>query len=329
MQRSRNGTINYDPTRFPGGLKSLADYIHMKGLKFGVYTAQREFTCQRRPGSWLHEAIDVEKYCEWGVDYLKVDQCAGNGYSQLNSSWIKFRAAIDKCAKKRGYPIVLSVESCDNDSCGQWIGKLANLWRTCGDIQAYFGSVMSNVASNTKMASYAGSHGGPLGGGHWNDADMLQVGNIGLSTTEQKTHYALWVLMASPLLIGTDVSELTNDSLSILGNMEVNAINQDPLGEQGIPVDVDLKNESQVKIAPCWRKHLADGQLAVILLNTKNETSKVECSIKRLGWHGGSEIIVRDIWEHQDLGPVSVDSSLSARLESHDHKFFVLRDKRG
>lgn len=157
-------------------MKALAGYIHSKGLKFGVYSARNEFTCQRRPGSWEHEAIDVQSYCEWGVDYLKLDGCGGRGYSEANTSWIKFRAAIDSCSKTRGFPMVLSVESCDDPSgCGTWIGKLANLWRTCGDIQATFASVMRNVAENTKMAMWAGPTGGPLDGGHWNDADMLCV----------------------------------------------------------------------------------------------------------------------------------------------------------
>lgn len=149
-------------------MKALVDYVHSRGLKFGLYSAQREFTCQRRPGSWQHESIDVESYCEWGVDYLKLDACAGRGWPNLNDSWIRFRTAIDKCSVKRGYPIVLSVESCDDPAgCGQWIGGLANLWRTCGDIQATFSSVMSNVHQNTKMAALAGPSGGPLGGGHW------------------------------------------------------------------------------------------------------------------------------------------------------------------
>jgi hypothetical protein len=140
------------------------------------YSAQREFTCQKRPGSWMHEDIDVQSYCDWGVDYLKLDACRGRGYSQANESWIKFRSAIDKCSKDRGFPMVLSVESCDDpDKCGTWIGGLANLWRTCGDIQATFASVMGNVAQNTKMAKWAGPTGGPLGGGHWNDADMVSV----------------------------------------------------------------------------------------------------------------------------------------------------------
>ena len=123
----------------------------------------------------MHEELDVESYCEWGVDYLKLDACSGRGYSDHNTSWIKFRAAIDACSKRRGFPMVLSVESCDDpDGCGLWIGDLANLWRTCGDIQATFASVMRNVAENTKMAKWAGPTGGPLNGGHWNDAGPCQ-----------------------------------------------------------------------------------------------------------------------------------------------------------
>jgi hypothetical protein len=214
------------------------------------------------------------------VDYLKLDGCTGRSYPQANTSWIKFRAAIDACSKKRGFPLVLSVESCDGTftslpvlhdgcvltgsfcsftdptGCGLWIGKLANLWRTCGDIQATFASVMGNVAENTKMAMWAGPSGGPLGGGHWNDADMLQVGDIGLSITEQRSHFALWSLMASPLLIGSDVSMLTNTSLSILGNTEVTAINQDALGKQGVPVASQAKD---ARTASCWYKEMSGG----------------------------------------------------------------------
>ena len=193
----------------------------------------------------------------------------GRSYPQVNTSWIKFRAAIDECSRKRGFPMVLSVESCDDPTgCGLWIGKLANLWRTCGDIQATFASVMNNVAENTKMAMWAGPTGGPLNGGHWNDADMLQVGDIGLSVTEQRSHFALWSLMASPLLIGSDVSMLTNTSLSILGNTEITAINQDPLGVQGVPADP----EADPRTASCWCAPLALAPLPLIF-SYKSEKS--------------------------------------------------------
>eukprot|EP00038_Savillea_parva_P027673 m.60896 g.60896 ORF g.60896 m.60896 type:complete len:942 (-) comp7987_c0_seq1:114-2939(-) len=314
VERSPNGSINADPTRFPGGIKALADYIHSIGLKFGVYTAQKTFTCQRRPGSYQHEAIDVESYCDWGVDYLKIDACFGPGWPVANQSWINFRAAIDKCASKRGYPIVMSVESCDDpDTCGQWIGKLANLWRTGGDIQATFQSVLGNAASNTRMAAKAGPTGGPLGGGHWNDADMLQVGNIGLSWIEQRSHFSLWVMMASPLLIGSDVSMLTNDSLTILGNSEVTAINQDKKGVQGVPVGPSSDVQS------CWTKPLVNGDVAVIVLNTGDNATTVSCTLDQLGITG-KVTGVRDLL-NQKAGSLPADGAFSAHLDSHDHIF--------
>ena len=370
-----NGTINADPTRFPGGIKALADYVHSRGLKFGVYTAQHAQTCQDRPGSYMHEAIDVESYCNWGVDYLKIDACRGAGYAQHNTSWIKFRAAIDACSKKRGFPIVMSVESCDDPSasgCGAWIGKLANLWRTGGDIQAYFGSVMGNAAENTKMAAHAGPTGGPLGGGRWNDPDMLQVcvcilvclcvcgcvhvfvcrcfyiclcfclfaissvslspsisfshtltplhngcpqvGDIGLSLDEQRSHFALWNMMAAPLLIGADVSMLSNTSLEILGNGEITAIDQDAKGVQGVPVGPSAKD---AKTATCWAKPLADGGVAALLLNVGDTEATITCSLKDLGVMQ-NPTTVRDLWAKADVTPLpKANGVLTANLASH------------
>eukprot|EP00911_Craspedida_sp_UC1_P000147 UC1_evm1s118 len=171
VQRSPNGTINADPTRFPGGIRALTDYVHSKGLKFGLYTAAHQYTCQKRPGSYQHELLDAQTYCDWGIDYLKVDGCMGDHYPLANTSWINFRRGLDACAARGGPKIVLSVESCDDpNGCGSWIGKLANTWRTGGDIQATFGSVLNNLEAVNKMASRQGPTGGPLGGGRWNDA---------------------------------------------------------------------------------------------------------------------------------------------------------------
>ena len=138
---------------------------------------------------------------------------------------------------------------------------------------------MGNVAENTKMAMWAGPSGGPLGGGHWNDADMLQVGDIGLSITEQRSHFALWSLMASPLLIGSDVSMLTNTSLTILGNTEATAVNQDPLGKQGVPVATQAKD---ARTASCWYKEMSGGAIAAILLNTGDASATISCELAEL-----------------------------------------------
>jgi Alpha galactosidase A len=154
VDRHENGTIIPDPTKFPDGIKATADYVHSLGLYFGLYTAQREFTCQERPGSWRFESIDIDTYCAAGIDYVKTDACGGRGWPQDNTTWILFRTGITKCVASGGRDMVLSVESCSDASCGAWIPKLANLWRTTGDIQATFASVLSNLDNNNKMVCF-------------------------------------------------------------------------------------------------------------------------------------------------------------------------------
>ena len=179
---------------------------------------------------------------------------------------------------------------------------------------------MSNVAQNTLMYAQAGPIGGPLNGGHWNDADMLQVGNLGFTIAEQRSHFGLWCLMASPLLIGTDISLLTNSSLTILGNAEVTAINQDPLGVQGIPIPSQLSKPDQ---ASCWTKPLQDGSVAVILLNLQDNSADVTCKLSDLGIKAGAKNI-RDLWNHKDLGTPDYSTGILIvkRLEAHDHAFY-------
>ena len=165
MDRYPNGTILADPVRFPLGVEALAQYVHSQGMLFGLYTAQREFTCQNRPGSWRFEAIDIDTYCRWGIDYVKTDACGGRGWPRDNTTWIDFRQGITRCSAGGGRPIVLSVESCNDPSpggCSAWIGSLANLWRTTGDIQGTFESVLGNLDSNNDMAAFAGP-------GRWNE----------------------------------------------------------------------------------------------------------------------------------------------------------------
>lgn len=156
MDRQPNGTIIPDPVRFPHGMDGLSSYMAARGLLFGLYTAQREYTCQSRPGSWRFEAIDIDTYCRWGVSYVKTDACFGRGWNANNVTWIDFRAGIARCEAGSNRTIVLSVESCGSPSCGVWIKNLANLWRTTGDIQATWGSVMSNLDNNNNMAEFAG-----------------------------------------------------------------------------------------------------------------------------------------------------------------------------
>jgi len=294
VQRFSNGTIQPDPARFPSGMRALADYVHSRGLRFGLYTAQGSRTCQGRPGSFLHEEIDAATYCDWGVDYLKVDNCGGSSWPQLNTSWTKFRNAFDSCEKKTGRPIVLSVEYCRSVSgCGEWITRTANVWRTTGDIQATWSSVMYNIHRQDHMYPVARP-------GHFNDPDMLQIGNVGLTTPEQYSHMALWCIVSAPLLAGNDLIHATNTTMAILSNREAIAVNQDH-GWNSVVQGHRVRNSTK---SETWVKRLADGTWAVVLLNLSDDDFplKLKLQWEDLGLEDSSHAIVRDIWAGKDIG---------------------------
>ena len=166
VERLPNGTIVADPARFPSGIQALADYIHSRNLSFGIYTARNSETCQSRPASYQHELLDISQYCAWGVDFVKIDQCRGPGYKSSKDSWSLFRQGIDACQAKRGagHPMFMSVESCSTlDGCGEWVGMLANSWRTADDVMPVWDSIVHNLYANEKLWPIAGL-GGPVGG---------------------------------------------------------------------------------------------------------------------------------------------------------------------
>ena len=169
-----NGTIVTEPSRFPSGLGGIANYIHAKGLRFGVYTAQCAYTCQLKSGSYQHEAMDAKTYCDAGVDYVKIDACGAPCHPTLNTSWIRFRKAFNECIQRTGRPMLMAVSSCsDPDTCGAWVATgdvSADIWRTTQDIQATWGSIMNNLDENNRMSPVNHRH-----PGHYNDPDMLQV----------------------------------------------------------------------------------------------------------------------------------------------------------
>eukprot|EP00117_Sycon_ciliatum_P036047 scpid34671/ scgid27197/ Alpha-galactosidase; Alpha-D-galactoside galactohydrolase; Melibiase len=305
VQRDDDGNIVPDPVRFPSGMKALADYVHSKGLKFGLYTAQAEFTCQKRPGSWTHELQDAATYCEWGIDYLKIDHCGGHTNPHLNDSWILFKQGFDKCKQQTGKQIVMSVESChDVTGCGSWIAKEANLWRTCGDIQSNWKSIMGNLDSNNVMAPVATP-------GHYNDPDMLQVGNSGVSLTEAKAHFSLWNIIMAPLLAGNDVLGMSNETVAILTAPEVVAINKDTLGKQGIRVSPANSTGGEV-----WARNMTDKSVAVALLNRGDETTNIIVTWDMISMPNDAKATVRDLWEAKDVG--SFTGSFSSPVLSHE-----------
>jgi alpha-galactosidase len=297
VNRDENGNIVADPQRFPSGIKALADYVHSKGLKFGLYSDAGEKTCGGRPGSQGHEFQDALQYAHWGADYLKYDWC-NTGKRNAEEAYATIRKALDAT----GRPVVLSI--CEWGTAKPWLwGKEVggNLWRTTGDIQDRWagqqkwpdGSCCSNgvlaiLDQEADLYSYAGP-------GHWNDPDMLEVGNGGLTLPEARAHFSLWALLAAPLIAGNDVRSMSPEIHHILTNKEVIAVNQDPLGRQGRRV----KKQGDLEV---WCKPLNDGSRAVILLNGGTVEADTAFSWVEIGYPEHLTASVRDLWLHQDLG---------------------------
>lgn len=311
VSRDANGNIVADAQRFPNGIKPLADYVHSLGLKFGIYSDAGALTCQKRPAGLGHEYQDALMYAAWGVDYLKYDWCNTLPGQDARSSYANIRKALDAS----GRPIVLSI--CEWGSHQPWLwGAEAggNLWRTTGDIQDRWagkkewspGNCCSNgmldiVDENEPLYSYAGP-------GHWNDPDMLEVGNGGMTTTEYRSHFSLWALMAAPLIAGNDLRSMTPEIHDILTNKEVIAVDQDPLGRQGRRVWKDGDFE-------VWSKQLQNGDRAVILLNRGSSEHEITANWEQLGYPGHLSTAVRDLWAHKDIAKFT--AKFSATVPSH------------
>src|SRR3989440_5231501 len=222
-KRDSGGHLVPSHVRFPHGIKSLADYVHGKGLKFGIYTSAGTHTCNKAgfPGALGHEQQDANTFASWGVDYLKYDNCNNQGVDAQQ----RYKAMRDALAKS-GRPIAYSICEWGQNKPWTWAAPVGNLWRTTGDISDKWSSMIGKAQTNRGLAQYAGP-------GHWNDPDMLEVGNGKLSDTEYRSHFSLWAMMAAPLLIGTDLRKASAATFSILENPDVIAVDQDPLGKQG------------------------------------------------------------------------------------------------
>jgi alpha-galactosidase len=282
VARDGQGRLVADSARFPGGIKPLADYVHSRGLQFGLYTDAGRRTCQGRPGTYQHEEQDARSFAEWGVDYVKEDWCNAEGLD-APVQYAKFRDALARA----GRPIVFSICEWGSNRPWEWGPATGNLWRTTGDIEDRWASMIALLDLNLQYAHAAGP-------GHWNDPDMLEVGNGGMTDDEYRAHLSLWAVMAAPLMAGNDVRSMSPATREILTNREVIAVDQDSLGAQGMLVQ-EPGPELQV-IA----KRLADGSSAVVLLNRSALATPIGASWRRLGLHGAAA--VRDLWAHADLG---------------------------
>lgn len=288
VSRDATGRIVADPVRFPSGMRALADYVHGRGLKFGLYTDLGTKTCEGRPGSLGHHDIDARTYAEWEIDYIKVDWCNADDLNAKNE-YTAFRDAL----RRTGRPIVLSICEWGRNRPWEWASGVGELWRTTSDIRDRWDSVVWILNANESHAPVAGP-------GHWNDPDMLEVGNGGMTAEEYRTHFSMWAMMAAPLLTGNDVRSMTDETKSILLNREVIAVDQDPLGVQGRKV---LDRGYGVQI---WMKPLADGARAVALLNLTEKETDVPVRWADVGLPPGAAS-VRNLWTHTDL-PAHTDT---------------------
>jgi alpha-galactosidase len=300
MQRSRDSAGNLQPdlTKFPDGISGTAAYVHSKGLKLGIYEDAGTATCAGYPGSLGHETQDARSFAAWGVDYLKYDNCNNNGSSTTQQYIDRYSAMRDALAAT-GRPIVYSICEWGVNSPWTWAANVGNLWRTTGDIGPNFASMLSIFHTNVALASSAGP-------GHWNDPDMLEVGN-GMSATEDRAEFSLWAQMAAPLLAGNNLVTANSTTLSILGNRAVIAVDQDSLGKQGTMV-------SSTGGRDVLAKPLANGDVSVVLFNESASTQTISTTVAAIGKTGASSYGLNDLWANTTS---STTAAISASVPGH------------
>jgi alpha-galactosidase len=294
VSRDAQGTIIADPAHFPSGIKALADYVHSKGLKLGIYTDAGRLTCQKRPGSYEHEVQDVNTYAAWGIDYVKIDWCHADGLDP-EVQYAKFHDAFAQASR----PMVFSICDWGVKAPWTWGPHTGNLWRTTGDISDRYDRMSVIGFSQDGLGKYAGP-------GHWNDPDMLEVGNGGMKHDEYLTHMSLWALLAAPLLAGNDIRSMNDETKAILTNPEVIAVDQDSKGTQAHRV----WDEGPLEV---WARPLADGSSAVGLFNRGESEFKITVDFNSIGITSPAR--VRDLWQHQDVGMVT--GSYTAAVPRH------------
>ena len=325
-ERDANGNLVADPIKFPNGMKALADYIHLKGLKFGIYNCAGSKTCGGYPGSRGFEYQDARLYASWDVDYLKYDWC---NTEKLNAegAYITMRDAL----KKAGRPIVFSICEWGDNEPWKWGEDVGHAWRVTGDIincwdcEIGHGSWSSRgvwkiINLRKEIRKFAGP-------GHWNDFDMMEVGN-GMTNAEDRSHFAMWSMLTSPLIMGNDLRTASKETIKILTNKEVIAVNQDKLGIQGFR----FSNENNFEI---WLKPLENDAWAMTFINMSNETRNINFNWLKHGFGDDlngkwvdlkkQKFNIRDRFHHNSLGDTS--TNLKAEIGSHDVLMIKLEKK--
>jgi len=287
--RDKDGNILADSVRFPSGIKALADYIHSKGLKFGIYSCAGSLTCAGRPGSRGYQFQDARTYAKWGVDYLKYDWCHAEEQSPKGA----YRTMKD-ALKASGRSIIFSICEWGNSEPWKWAKGVGQLWRTTGDIIDSFPSITDIIDRNAGLYPYAGP-------GHWNDPDMLQIGNGDLTLEENRSHFTMWCMLAAPLLAGNDLKIIKPEVLNILINKDVISIDQDSLGMQG-------QRLSKIGDHEIWVKQLANGEAAVCFFNRDEKMWNFDYQFSKEDYRSVNiyfnkfSYTVSDVWKNWKLG---------------------------
>lgn len=304
--RDAAGTLLVDSTRFPSGMKAVADYVHSLGLKFGIYAVPGSVTCgnywSKYPvkgiGTLNHEYQDIALFVEWGVDFLKYDWCRAHINDKLDPP-TSF-GVMNQVIRESGRPIVLSISEYGDYAPWTWAPGMANMWRTTHDIHPNWVSILKHINLQAPLV-------GTSRPGAWNDPDMLQIGNGGISMNETRTHFAMWCMLAAPLFLGTDIAALPDETIAILSNPELLAIDKDRLGIQAGRV-------SDVGGLQTWTRPLADGGYAVAFFNSTAATATMAATLADLGIAAGSYSL-RDATSQTDLGAAT--DTLSAPVNPH------------
>ena len=315
--RDGEGNLQADAERFPSGMKALAEYVHSKGLKFGIYSDVGPKTCGEWPGSGGNEYRDAITFASWGVDYLKYDWCFSDGLDPVEAY-----QTMSTALAEAGRPVVFSICEWGLSKPWEWARSVGHLWRTVGDITVCFDCVVDHgdwyswgimpiVDRQVNLRAYAGP-------GHWNDPDILEVGN-GMTPAEDRAHFSLWSMLAAPLLTGNDVRNMSREALETLTNSEVIAVDQDSLGIQGFRYA--QSNEIQI-----WFKPLMHGAWAMAVVNRSSQTRTfrfdwarervVDAEFFRDAAFDEIEYNVRNLWLHEDRGTTT--EPLVEDIASHD-----------
>ncbi|HSR19183.1 MAG TPA: glycoside hydrolase family 27 protein, partial [Ignavibacteriaceae bacterium] len=302
-ERDSLGFIHPDSSRFPSGMKALADYIHSKGLKFGIYSDAGWKTCGGKPGSRGYEYQDALQYAKWGVDYLKYDWCNTDGLN-TEGAYLTMRDALYSA----GRPVVFSLCEWGNSKPWLWGKNIGHLWRTTGDITNCFDCVVDHGSWKSwgimyilDMQEGLRTYAGP---GHWNDPDMMEVGN-GMSLNEDRAHFSMWCMLAAPLIAGNDIRKLSGGTKNILTNKEVIAVDQDSLGIQGFK----YYSGDSVEV---WFKPLQNNEWAACFLNRSLKIKQISFDWNKenvIDTISGRKINsqsnlnkIRNLWTRKEMG---------------------------